>query len=337
MESNKSVKYLIGIIVLLVMGLAASIGYIVGNSNNVPLSQSSISSNDEVMKEIEELKQMYDAKISEKTASFKELKTEKAKVQKLLYELEKTKGDAASLMKYKNEYQNLQSKMMVLVNEITNLKSGKVNAVAKVKTTKGFDQNTQVKSDAFNKKTSTVSKPVTTSSTTTVTNKIVKPETNKVLNPVVKTEKKEDKVEVKQENPQVKTPEAKAVAYKISQLKTTAFQLKSSGKTEEVNLASKTELLKIVFTVDGYQGNNADEKSFYIQIINEKGNVLGKKITEFFDDKTLTYSYIKRVNIANGTVNVVQDIFDTQFVKGTYFVNIFDKSKLVANGSITLK
>ena len=49
-------------------------------------------------------------KIAEKTNSYKALQDEKAKVESLVFELEKTKNDANSLLKYKTEYKALESK-----------------------------------------------------------------------------------------------------------------------------------------------------------------------------------------------------------------------------------
>lgn len=64
---------------------------------------------------------------------------------------------------------------------------------------------------------------------------------------------------------------------------------------------------------------------------------MGRKITEFFGDKSLTYSFAKTVDLTDGVVNVTQEVINTEFEKGTYFINVFDQSKLVANSSITLK
>jgi len=49
----------------------------------------------------------------------------------LVAALEKSKNDAKALIKYKTEYQSLESKMKVLVNEIVVLKNKKTNIVIK--------------------------------------------------------------------------------------------------------------------------------------------------------------------------------------------------------------
>ncbi|MES2747437.1 MAG: hypothetical protein V4648_03610, partial [Bacteroidota bacterium] len=128
MASAKNTTALYVIIAVLIMCLAASIGYNIGSGTtaenpNATASMNAI--NSKVLKEIEELKTIYDSKIAEKKATYNDLEVEKDKVQQLLAELEKTKGDANALLKYKEEYQNLESKMRVLVDEIVVLKTNK--------------------------------------------------------------------------------------------------------------------------------------------------------------------------------------------------------------------
>ncbi len=330
MDDKKRTSYLLLIIGILVLALAGAIGYIVGDFNSADKKNNSVSTNQEVMQEIEELKSMYDTKIAEKTTSFQELKEEKTKVESLMYELEKTKSDANSLIKYKTQYQQLESKMRVLVNEIVALKSGKSNAVAKVKSTKLPDNNSVKTTNAFSKKeTSTiVANPKVTTSAKKETSKTSIASTVPTSNetPIVVQPKVQPKVD-----------EVKVEEYKVSNLKALAFITKSSGKQEETVSASKTKILRVSFAVNGFTGKNQDTKTYYIQVINAKNNVMGKKITEFFGDKSLTYSFSKTVDVSDGTATVTQDFFDATFEKGTYFINIFDQSKLVSNTSITLK
>lgn len=323
MENNKKTSYLLLIIGILVLALAGAIGYIVGDLNSSEKKENVISNNDEVMKEIEELKTMYDSKIAEKTNSFRELKDQKTKIESLMYELEKSKNDAQAMQKYKTQYQQLESKMRMLVNEIVALKSGKTNAVAKVKSTKLPDNTTAVKTPALNKKEAIVVKP----NSNVVRKEEVK--TNLPLN-VPTTETKV----VVEEKTQPKVLEKKVEEYRVGNLKIATLNMKSSGKQEETESANKTKIMRINFTVTG---TKEDSKTYYIQIINSKNNVMGRKITEFFGDKSLTYSFAKTVDLTDGVVNVTQEVMNAEFEKGTYFVNVFDQSKLVANSSITLK
>jgi hypothetical protein len=325
MDSKKRTSYLLLIIGVLVLALAGSIGYIVGDLNSKSTPVASISDNEAVMNEIEELKAMYDSKIVEKTNSFRELKDQKKKIKALVYELEQSKSDAQALLKYKTQYQQLESKMKVLVNEIVVLKSGKSSAVAKVKSTQLPDNPEKTKSTpVFNKRDATT-QPKTTVATSKELPKPVTSSVTSIENTPQPIEKKAVKEEVKFKD------------YKVSNLQALTYNVKSSGKQEVTNAARKVKLLRITFTVNGYSGSVQDFRTYYIQIINSKNNVMGKRITEFFNDQSLTYSYTKSVDLSDGTVNVVQDIYEEDFEKGIYFINIFDRSRLVSNSSITLQ
>ncbi len=325
MDSKKRTSYLLLIIGVLVLALAGSIGYIVGDLNSKSAPVPSISDNAAVMNEIEELKTMYDSKIAEKTNSFRELKDQKKKIESLMYELEQSKSDAQALLKYKTQYQQLESKMKVLVNEIVVLKSGKNSAVAKVKSTQLSDNPEKTKSTSVFNKKETTAQPKTTTNTSKELPKAVTTSTIPVENNSQPADKKPVKEEVKFKD------------YKVSNLQALTYNIKSSGKQEVTNSAGKVKLLRITFTVNGYSGSEQDFRTYYIQIINSKNNVMGKRITEFFNDQSLTYSYTKSVDLSDGTVNVVQDIYEEDFEKGTYFINVFDRSRLVSNSSITLQ
>ena len=317
------------------MGLAGCIGYIAGNGGS-SFGISALSSDADILKEIDELKTMYDAKISQKTASFKELKEEKAKVAQLVFELEKTKADAEALVKYKTEFQNLESKMHVLVDEIVVLKTKKSSAIAIKKATKSVVENTTI-APSFPIKNSAAAKATTKPKT--VVEKKEPIETNqkeiiaKTETPIIK--------EV--ETPVVKKVEvAKPVVEKfekvaVSNIKAAGFDVKSASKSEQTNYASRTDVVKVQFTLEANPKAKAEEVKFYIQVIDANNNVMGRKITEFFDDKSLTYSYSRFVNYENETMNVEQELLSKNFEKGTYFVNVFERSKLVAKTSFTLK
>jgi hypothetical protein len=72
-------------------------------------------------------------------------------------------------------------------------------------------------------------------------------------------------------------------------------------------------------------------------VIDSKNNVLGDKKTENFGDKSLTYSFISNVKYENKSVDIYEDLTGSEFAKGTYFVNIFDKTEIVSKTSFTLK
>ncbi len=123
----------------------------------------------------------------------------------------------------------------------------------------------------------------------------------------------------------------------VLNMKTSAYKLRSSGKQIVTDKASKADMLKISFTIAENQIAKSGDKTYYVQVIDSKNNVLGDKQTQSFGDQSLTYSFTTNVKYENKTVNVSEDLPGKDFAKGTYFVNVFDKNELVSKTSFTLK
>jgi len=134
---------------------------------------------------------------------------------------------------------------------------------------------------------------------------------------------------------------AKAVekGSKLTVLNTTgsAFKLRNSGKQIETDKASRADVLRVRFTIAANQIAQSGDKTYQVQVIDSKNNVLGDKKTEMFGDNTLTYSFATKVAYENKTVNVSEDLKGKDFAKGTYYINIFNKGELVSKTSFVLK
>jgi ABC-type Na+ efflux pump permease subunit len=127
-------------------------------------------------------------------------------------------------------------------------------------------------------------------------------------------------------------------AAKLTVLNTSgsAFKVRSSGKQIETDKASRADMLKISFTIAANQIAKSGDKTFYVQVIDSKNNVLGDKKTVNFGDDTLTYSFITNVKYENKTVQVTENLPGKDFQKGVYYVNVFDKNEIVSKTSFTL-
>ena len=148
--------------------------------------------------------------------------------------------------------------------------------------------------------------------------------------------KKYNEVLVGQNEDLTKTVE-KGSKLTVLNMKTAAYKIKSSGKQVETERSGRVDVLKISFTIAENQIAKSGDKEYYVQVIDSKNNVLGEKQTVNFGEKILTYSFIAKVKYENKTVNVTEDLPGKDFAKGTYFVNVFDKSELVSKTSFTLK
>jgi uncharacterized membrane protein len=123
MENQNSNSKLKAIIVILAILLAGSLAYMYKMSSDAKTTQTTLVSDKEaVMKDLQALKATYDTAIAENNSMSDELIAEREKVVKLMAQLQKSKGDAAALSKYRNQARELEGKMKTLMVEVDSLK-----------------------------------------------------------------------------------------------------------------------------------------------------------------------------------------------------------------------
>jgi hypothetical protein len=126
----------------------------------------------------------------------------------------------------------------------------------------------------------------------------------------------------------------------MNNFKAVALLEKKSGKELETDKARNAQKLKVSFTINGNSIAKTGKRIFYVQVLDQKNNVLGEnKLIEFGNDKALVYSFIVAVDFQGKPANVygILNSDESHFPKGTYFVNFFDKQEIFGNTSITLE
>ena len=123
----------------------------------------------------------------------------------------------------------------------------------------------------------------------------------------------------------------------VMNLRTQGIKERNSGKQIVTDKARRADKLKVCFSLAANTLAKSGSRNYYIQIIDSKNNVLGEKKTETFGDMSLTYSFVTTVPYENKSVDVCELIAGSDFEKGTYFVNIFDKGLLVSKTSFDLR
>jgi myosin heavy subunit len=130
MENQKSSSSLKALIAILAVLLVGSLVYIFKMSSDAEVVQTELKTTETeketVMKDLEQLKATYDEAISENTSMSDELIQERDKVVVLMADLQKSKGDVASLKKYRTQFATLQNNMKVLMQENEGLKKANV-------------------------------------------------------------------------------------------------------------------------------------------------------------------------------------------------------------------
>lgn len=134
MENQKNNSNLKAIVAILAVLLVGSLVYIFKMTSDAKALQTELVSTKtdkaSVMKDLEELKATYDAAIAENTSMSDELIAEREKVVNLMKDLEKSKGDAASMKKYRSQFFALQKKWETLVAENEELKATNTKVTA---------------------------------------------------------------------------------------------------------------------------------------------------------------------------------------------------------------
>lgn len=294
MENQKNNNGLKAVILLLTLGLIGSLYYNFKLSNETNKLEADVKNvtteKGNILKDLEELKNSYDAALAENTTMSDELIAEREKVVQLMEEIKRSKADVGSLSKYKQMYLNLESKNKALMQEIEVLKK----------------QNQELTTDLDS------------------------------TNVVLEESKNYNQVLVGQNEELAKKVE-KGSKLSVLNLQTAAYKKRSSGKEIETEKARRADLLKVSFTIAENNIAKSGDKTYYVQVIDAKNNVLGDKTTINFGEKALTYSFLTTVQYENKTVKVTENLPGKDFEKGTYFVNIFDKGELVSKSSFTLK
>jgi DNA repair exonuclease SbcCD ATPase subunit len=290
-DNHSKLKAIIVVLAILLIGSLIYIFKLTSDAKTLQTTVTTVKSEKEsVLKDLEDLKTNYDAAIAENTTMSDELIAERDKVVKLMADLKASKGDNASLQKYKTQYKTLEQKMQNLMQEVAVLK--KQNQTL----TTSLDSTTVVLED--NKKY------------------------NQVL--VGQNEDLAKKVEL-------------GSKLTITNLKTASYKVRSSGKQIATDKASRTDMLQVNFTIAENKIAKSGDKTYYIQVIDSKNNVLGDKATISFGETSLTYSFTTTVKYENKTVEVSEQLPGKDFAKGTYFVNVFDKVELVSKSSFSLR
>ncbi|TDD76883.1 hypothetical protein [Flavobacterium caseinilyticum] len=126
MENQRSSSSLKAVIAVLAVLLVGSLIYIFKMTSDADVVKTelktTLTEKESVMKDLQELKSTYDAAISENTSMSDELIQERDKVVNLMSDLSKSKGDVASLSKYRTQFNALQGNMKVLMAENEGLK-----------------------------------------------------------------------------------------------------------------------------------------------------------------------------------------------------------------------
>jgi cytochrome c556 len=171
MENQKSNSNLKAIVIVLLLLLLGSLGYIFKMSTDAEIVRTelktTLTEKESVMKDLQELKATYDAAIAENTSMSEELIKERDKVVALMADLKKSNGDVS---KFKSQLTALQNNMKVLIAENDNLKKQNVTLTVQRDSTRVVLVESKKANEVLTSQNSELSKTVEKGSVLTVLN-----------------------------------------------------------------------------------------------------------------------------------------------------------------------
>ena len=115
---------------------------------------------------------------------------------------------------------------------------------------------------------------------------------------------------------------------------------RTSGKLIPTERASRTDKIRVCFTVPKNKLVQSGDQELYVQVVDPKNNTLGLNEQVIFGDKAFNYSIISKFNYENSSLDVCEFVASkgsSEFQKGRYTVNVFNEKDLVATSEFTLK
>ncbi len=171
MENQKSNSNLKAVVIVLLLLLLGSLGYIFKMSTDAETVRTelktTLTEKESVMKDLQELKATYDAAIAENTTMSEELIKERDKVVALMEDLNKSNGDVS---KFKSQLTSLQNNMKVLIAENDNLKKQNVTLTTQRDSTRVVLVESKKANEVLTNQNSDLAKTVEKGSVLTVLN-----------------------------------------------------------------------------------------------------------------------------------------------------------------------
>ncbi|MDX1461577.1 MAG: hypothetical protein R3359_00865 [Marinirhabdus sp.] len=158
--------------------------------------------------------------------------------------------------------------------------------------------------------------------------------TNTVLNETIKVV---DSVNMENQN-LAETLERGSVV-KATDLRGEAVIIRNSGKVVDTRRSSRADKIRACFQLAPNAIAEAGDRTFYVQVLNPKNNVLGDKAILEFDNGILNYSTSVNVYYENEELDVCAMVSarEEDLIEGRYVINVFDGGRQIATTTMELR
>lgn len=128
-------------------------------------------------------------------------------------------------------------------------------------------------------------------------------------------------------------------ALTASNVKAEGVKVRNSGKIAPTSKASRSDKVRVCFTLSPNKLTEKGDKELFVQVINPQNTLIGDKISVNFEDAVLTYSGRNKVYYENDALDVciLVDAAEGEIVKGNYVVNLFSGPRMIESTQFELK
>jgi chromosome segregation ATPase len=130
---------------------------------------------------------------------------------------------------------------------------------------------------------------------------------------------------------------SKASKLSFYSFETKSFKKRNSGELVPTERASRIDLFKISFIIRENELANTQTKKFYIQITDEKNNIIGNNETTTLGEKISDYTAIITTRYNKKNTQVEKEIPVKDLESGNYIINVFDGENLIYKSNFSLK
>jgi hypothetical protein len=138
------------------------------------------------------------------------------------------------------------------------------------------------------------------------------------------------------QNKELSNAVKKGATLSISNFKATTFRVKNSGKLVATRLAKRANYLKINYTINENLLSKSEDKTFYTQIIDPNNNVVGETKSLAIENE-LKYTFANKIEYNNKPVDINHSLPFGTFIKGKYYITIFDFDGVVGKATFIMQ
>ena len=126
---------------------------------------------------------------------------------------------------------------------------------------------------------------------------------------------------------------------KATSLRGEAVIVRNSGKVVDTERSSRADKIQACFQLAPNAIAEPGDRTFFVQVINPKNNVLGEKGIHNYENGTLNYSKSVNVFYENDALDVcaMVDAKEEDLIEGRYIINVYDGGRQIATTSMVLK